>query len=129
MMAEKARVFRDDAALAKILRSTAPRAQKEAGRAVRDYLEERWAPVRYGIVLRGTIEKYRQNPQLWKLLEATGERLLVEASTTDRIWGIGLSPDDPRALDPAQWLGQNLLGRAITEARETLRKGAAKTAL
>ena len=42
-----------------------------------------------------------------------GERILVEASPED----------DPRALDPAQWLGRNLLGYALMEVRRLIRAG------
>ncbi|MNI91462.1 hypothetical protein D3C73_1491250 [compost metagenome] len=54
-------------------------------------------------------------------LLATGDRILVEASPSDKIWGIGLAPDDPNAQIPARWLGQNLLGKALMEVREYLR--------
>jgi ribA/ribD-fused uncharacterized protein len=50
----------------------------------------------------------------------TGEQVLVEASPRDRIWGIGLAADDPRAADPATWRGLNLLGFALMQARAEL---------
>jgi ribA/ribD-fused uncharacterized protein len=43
--------------------------------------------------------------------------VLVEASPVDRIWGIGLAGDDPRAEHPDQWRGLNLLGFALMEVR------------
>jgi len=36
--------------------------------------------------------------------------------------GIGLGPNNPRALHRAQWRGANLLGEILTEVRETLMK-------
>lgn len=50
-------------------------------------------------------------------------RVLVEASPVDRIWGIGLATDDPRADDPGRWRGDNLLGFALMDARAALREG------
>jgi ribA/ribD-fused uncharacterized protein len=125
MMAEKARTFGDEEVRAKILASPYPRAQKEFGRKVRNYDDAKWAETRYPIVLAGTMEKYRQNPKLREFLLATADTdIFVEASPHDKIWGIGLSLADPRAWNKATWLGQNLLGQAITEARTELRKGA-----
>ncbi|MDG4865613.1 NADAR domain-containing protein, partial [Streptomyces sp. T-3] len=57
---------------------------------------------------------------LRSFLLGTGERVLVEASPLDRVWGIGLAKDDERADDPARWRGLNLLGFALMEARERL---------
>jgi predicted NAD-dependent protein-ADP-ribosyltransferase YbiA (DUF1768 family) len=44
----------------------------------------------------------------------------VEASPTDRIWGVGLGPTDPRINDITQWNGLNLLGKALMSVREIL---------
>ena len=35
------------------------------------------------------------------------------AATDATVWCIGLSADDPRAADPRQWRGDNLLGFAL----------------
>ena len=53
---------------------------------------------------------------------ATGDMEIVEASPTDKIWGIGLHETDPRAWDKATWQGTNWLGEAIMQVRETLKK-------
>ena len=61
-----------------------------------------------------------RNPAtLRALLDTTGTSL-VEASATDRIWGIGLAAEAPRALSRATWRGRNRLGEVLTDIRGTL---------
>jgi hypothetical protein len=121
MMAEKARLFGDAAACAMIMATADPADQKRFGRGVRGFDKDVWAKACYGIVLAGTLEKYRQNPDLWALLDATGDLVFVEASPEDVVWGIGMRAADPDATRPSKWRGQNLLGKAVTEARGILR--------
>ena len=80
-----------------------------------------WEAKRYDIVVSGSLAKFGQHDDLRAFLLGTGERVLVEASPVDRVWGIGLAADDPRADDPARWRGANLLGFALMAARDTLR--------
>lgn len=121
MMAAKARLFQDPAAERRAVEAANPALAKKAGRLVRGFDESVWERERYGIVLEGSVHKFGQDPALRAFLLATGERILVEASPMDRIWGIGLAADDERALDPERWRGLNLLGFALTEARDRLR--------
>jgi hypothetical protein len=69
---------------------------------------------------RGNLAKFGQNPELWRFLLDTVDQVLVEASPEDRIWGIGLAQDDPRAADPTRWRGLNLLGFVLMEVRDAL---------
>ncbi len=45
-----------------------------------------------------------------------------EASPIDIVWGVGLGEDDPLIDDESNWRGQNLLGKALDEVRNTLLK-------
>lgn len=123
MMAEKARQFGDAAAAERILRASHPGEAKKFGRTVRGFDDDAWARVRFDIVVRGNLAKFSQNEALARYLVGTGERVLVEASPQDRIWGIGMTRDDPRATNPLQWRGLNLLGFALMEVRHQLRGG------
>lgn len=120
MMWRKAMLFGDEASAEKVLGAGHPKRAKEIGRGVRGFDETRWRESRYEIVLAGSLAKFGQHPELRDYLLGTGERVLVEASPLDRVWGIGLAADDPAAADPARWRGLNLLGFALTEARGLL---------
>ncbi|MER8820288.1 NADAR family protein [Mesorhizobium sp. M0991] len=70
---------------------------------------------------KGAFQKFRQNAALREYLLSTHDRVLVEASPVDRVWGIGLAADDERAVNPLLWRGENLLGFALMQARDRLR--------
>lgn len=121
MMYCKAKFFNDEATAALILAEPDPQKVKVLGQAVTPFDEDAWAANRLRLVRRGLLEKARQNPLIALQLMRTGDRIIVEAAPPDRIWGIGMGENDPRALDPDQWLGQNLLGQAWMWVRDQLR--------
>lgn len=121
MMAAKARLFGDEATRAEILATDDPRAHRALGRKVAGFEQVTWERERSRIVIEASLAKFAAHPELLRALLATGEKVLVEASPFDRIWGIGRAPDDPLARDEAHWRGLNLLGRALMEARTQLR--------
>jgi ribA/ribD-fused uncharacterized protein len=123
MMAGKARLFGDESTAAEILGTHEPAAAKKLGRKVAGFDEATWAMRRFDIVVAGNVAKFSQTPSLLELLLGTGTRVLVEASPTDTIWGIGLAADQPLAKDPLSWRGLNLLGFALMVARSRLRRG------
>lgn len=120
MMYGKARLFGDMEVAARILEASGPRRHKALGRQVRGFQQELWERARERIVYEGNHAKFTQNPPLLAALEATVGTRLVEASPTDRIWGVGLTEDDPRILTPSTWCGLNLLGQVLTRLREDL---------
>lgn len=120
MMAEKARMFHDEKMLLNIMNAVHPKEMKAYGRAVRNFDQEIWQNGCYEIVRRGNLAKFSQNPELWAFLKSTRNRILVEASPRDRIWGIGMGKSNPDAELPIRWKGTNLLGFALTEVRDSL---------
>jgi ribA/ribD-fused uncharacterized protein len=114
----------NEALAQKVLTTISPFEVKKMGRLVKGFTEETWHEYRKDIVLAGSILKFRQNPDLAKDLLATGEKILVEASPMDKIWGIGM--DAKRAASTLKSEGQkrwglNLLGWALEETRTILR--------
>lgn len=120
MMAGKARLFGDAEAEERAVSATSPAAAKKAGRLVSGFDDAVWERERFALVVAGSVHKFASDAALREFLRNTGERVLVEASPMDRVWGIGLAADDPRAEDPAAWRGLNLLGFALMEARTEL---------
>lgn len=120
MMYSKAILFGDEEIAAKILTSREPRQQKQLGRQVRQFDREVWEQQARPIVYEGNYAKFTQNKDLLQTLLATSGTTLVEASPTDRIWGVGLEEDDPRILSRSTWRGTNWLGEVLTELRENL---------
>lgn len=122
MMASKARFFKDDLSLRKILKANDPREQKRLGREVANFIEDKWNGVARDVVYRGNEAKFIQNPKLKEVLLKTKGTTLVEASPYDQVWGIGLRESDPRALDRKTWKGKNWLGQVLTALRDELIK-------
>jgi len=120
MMAEKARLFNDSEMLENILNSQTPKEAKALGRKVRNFEDEVWKNHCSQIVVKANQAKFSQNPAFAQWLVATAPKVLVEASLWDRIWGIGMAQSNPKALDPRQWNGQNLLGFALMQVRDSL---------
>lgn len=120
MMHRKALLFGDRAMAARILAATKPHEQKFMGTQVANFIEEIWTAHRVAVVTTGNLAKFSQNDGLKRRLLQTGNAVLAEANPRDAIWGIGLAADDPRALDPAEWPGQNLLGQILMDVRARL---------
>ena len=120
MMAQKARLFGDEEVFERIIAARTPAEAKNLGRQVRGFDDAAWNARRMAIVVRGNREKFAQHPELREFLLNTHDRVLVEASPVDRIWGIGLAADDERAADPRRWDGLNLLGFTLMEVRDRL---------
>lgn len=121
MMYHKAMAMGDIESANAIMKTDDPETQKFIGRHVSNYDDDLWDYARYNVVVEGNWLKFSQNPDLAEGLFDLGDRILVEASPEDRIWGIGLAPQDPLVLDETKWDGKNLLGKAIMEVRDELR--------
>ena len=122
MMSEKAKLFKDEVALAAIMKEVDPAKQKAWGKRVKNFNKEEWEKVCKEIVFKANYAKFTQAPFCYRKLMETGNKIIVEASPYDTIWGIGIGCNDARALDPKKWRGTNWLGEAIMKVRETIRQ-------
>lgn len=104
------------------MESRDPKRIKALGRKVRNFDQTLWDRAKYSIVLNGNWCKFSQNRALRDFLLSTGNSVLAEASPFDGIWGIRLSAASSEARDPLKWRGENLLGFALMEVRDELRR-------
>lgn len=119
-MYQKAVLFDDQETAAEIALEPEPSKQKALGRKVKGFNNKTWNEKREEIVEDGNWWKFTRSKEgdLRKLLLKTGDRLLVEASPYDRIWGVGYSAAKAEA-NRANW-GENLLGKALMRVRDRL---------
>ena len=122
MMVEKAKLFDDHEKIQEILKADDPGKVKSIGRSIQYFNQAVWDEHKVGIAVRGNFEKFRQNKKLEEFLVNTKQRVLVEASPVDKIWGVGLESKDPLIENPNDWQGRNLLGFSLMQARQQLMK-------
>lgn len=120
MMAEKAKLFGDMQKISEILKADNPGKAKALGRSINNFDQKIWDEKKFQIVVRGCFEKFNSNVSLRDFLLNTGDRILVEASPVDQVWGVGLAADDPLIENPNNWLGENHLGFALMKARHII---------
>lgn len=121
MMLQKALLFGDEESAKIIMSDPDPSEAKKQGRLVKGFDPIKWDEVKYDLVVEGNVLKFTQNPDMNKKLLDTEDKVLVEASPYDKIWGIGMASIDVDAKNPAKWRGENLLGYALMEVRDIMK--------
>lgn len=117
-MYAKALYFGDLATAEKIMNSDhSPSYCKALGRKVTPYNEEAWDQIRYDMMKNIVYAKFTQNPLCREFLLSLGNRDLVEASSKDTIWGIGMDVRHPAVHVREKWRGRNLLGKCLMDIR------------
>jgi len=105
----------------KIRTSTNPANMKKLGRALTGFDSQGWDEKgAMNAMYDACWLKYTQSKYHAKCLLSTGDDILVEASPTDRIWGIGYDEDKMWKVDVCKW-GNNQLGIVLMMIRDKLR--------
>jgi ribA/ribD-fused uncharacterized protein len=99
-----------------------PRKAKDLGREVKNYDDAKWSLVREEKMFEACMLKFQSDSSLKTQLLATGDRVIVEGTPFDPIWGVKIKWDDNRILDEKNWNGLNLLGKVLMRVREELKK-------
>lgn len=117
LMYGKADISGDVEMAEKILRSPClhPAKHRALGRKVKPFDQTTWDNQSIGVALLGNLCKFTQDSQLQARLMATGKRMLVESSPSDRIWGIGYSAEI--AMENRSTWGDNRLGKVLMMVR------------
>ncbi|KAK1824626.1 hypothetical protein LTR12_000951 [Friedmanniomyces endolithicus] len=123
MMIQKAKLFGDEETARKMMETTVPAEHQALGRKAKGFDRKKWDQHKSRIVEEGNYHKFtksKSKPEMLGMLLATGDRELVEASPTDRIWGVGFGAETAEA-NREQW-GENRLGKAIMAVRDRIRE-------
>ncbi|KIW53064.1 hypothetical protein PV05_08663 [Exophiala xenobiotica] len=108
--------------IASCILSPNPRDQKAIGRRTRGFNDAIWTRASLHVVVAASIARAEADPELREVYHKLGQgRTFVEGSPMDKIWGVGLRWDDPRADDEKNWRGGNRLGRCHDMAAEWMR--------
>ena len=120
IMAHKAELMGDCESLQKILAAGfSPALCKSLGRNVSPWNQPKWDSHVSTLAYNILYAKFKQHKSLYRKLDQTGHKVLVEAAPFDQIWGIGLSVKEAKAGRP--WRGKNLLGITLMRVRSELR--------
>jgi len=120
IMLWKAILMNDENTFHKILIESEPSNIKHLGRLIRNWNEEIWSNWKEFVAYEVIRQKFNSDKILQKILKDTQDHILVEASPTDTIWGIGLSVEDVRIQNPKLHRGSNLLGSILMQIRSEL---------
>lgn len=123
MMYNKALLFKDFKSAHLVRNAWDGSNQKALGKRVVGFNKERWESVAKTIVSLGIFQKSLYNKEFAKILVDSGDKILVEASPTDCIWGVGLPESHPNIEDPSHWRGTNWLGVCLMDVRSHLVNG------
>lgn len=115
----KAMLFKDSHCAAKIMAAASPEQQKALGRKVANFDKDQWAMAAGDLIIRGLAQKFEQNLEARAALIKTGVTTLAECSARDTLFGIGLSLRDPDRCNQSKWKGKNLLGKMLTQVRDS----------
>ncbi len=106
IQATKARLFKDDHSLNRILTAQSPGEAKAIGAKVNNFIQDTWAKYAMETAIKCHLAKFTQIPAMASCLLATGENQLLEASPSDNLWGIGVLMFDPMIMNKMAHSGE-----------------------
>ena len=116
----KSSLMGDSETFIKILNAKTPQQAKKLGRQVTPFDDTIWKNNVCQIAKEVITCKFMKVEGLAKILLSTEDSLIAEATTRDKFWGIGINTNHNDVSYPERWKGNNILGWALMEARNTL---------
>lgn len=110
----KAKLFNDDEIAEQIIHAKASKETKNLGRLVKGFNQSTWDENKESIMYKACEVKAEYTKEFRDTLQQYKDHIFVECNPKDHIWAIGLSEDDDKILDEANWKGENLLGKVLT---------------
>ncbi len=127
IMYSKCMEFGDTDSAKAVLATDKPDEQQKIARKASGYNDKIWAGRRQLVALRGLMAKFSQNEGLKTKLLETGDAYLVECAYHDVIWACGIRLNENERFDASNWRGTNILGFALMEVRDILKKQSGET--
>lgn len=124
LAAELAKGFNDEQNLQRIMTAESPQEityQLSDVPGEADANEPKWNDLTKRLLYDINIVKFNQYPELAGRLLETKNAQLGAYIPDDNLLGIGISLDNVQSLNPVNWTGQNLLGKALMDIRQKIR--------
>lgn len=131
IMAELAKSFNDQNNLQRIMLADDPYQIEYSYKDISgdpDANEAKWNNKMKELLMNVNYEKFRQFPELANKLLETKNAPLAYYEPDDNLLGIGVSPDDENSKNPANWSGQNILGKILETIRTKINEDRMTTA-
>ena len=93
---------------------------KNLGQKVSNFNKKTWSESAEGLLYGGLKQKFIENDDCLDFLDSTGNKLIVEASPTDRLFGIGRPITFQGLEDTTTHQGTNIQGHMLMNIRQEL---------
>ena len=118
---QKALLYDTEEVANEIFAMTEPNLQKQRAKRLAKFDQLSWNRKAGDILKTALSAKFAQNENLLRQLISTGDTVIGEACAHDTMFGIGLSLQNPNAMNVARWRGKNLQGTTLMAVRDDLK--------
>lgn len=116
----KAALFNDMHALRLLVQTPSPWLAKRIGRDVRGYDDELWSKRSFTAMCHVLKSRVNSSELIYRNALAVKDKVFIESSPTDFLWGNGICGGSMDTFNPAKWKGKNLHGRAWSAVLQSL---------